>query len=589
MRAYRSLFISLRTKFLVLFCLMITIPFLISGFITYQKYKANMERDAEAYSAQVTEQVSISLDRFVKEMERTTTSLYFDDLVLQILHSHKGPFRKDNYLKVDEIGKMNQLMASAVMDHSEIEGIFVFALDGSLFSNLQETVNQSWNASQNLWMIRAKANDGGLTIIPPQNESYYKTESPKVMSLTRLIKDPITTEDLGYVKVDLTSKEFEQILSTVKVTKSSKLYVFNDSSQQMYPFIEEPGEHEQQEVAADSSKFMISEQTTKYGGLRVVSMIPKSDVQTEARQLISFTIWISVGAIVAAYFAAIMTSNRMVKPILHLQKKMRRVQNGDFHERADSGGPNDEIGLLTEGFNIMVSQLEHMIKDMYELRLREKESELSALQSQINPHFLYNTLESIRMVAQKDHKDELSQVITSLAKMLRYTVNKQMRLVFLQEELAFVESYLDIQSFRLEKMLEHEIHVDFSQEMALVPKLLLQPLVENAIEHGLGCEPLRILIATKESEGDLYIYITDNGTGMNQAQRQMVEDRMNESSGMQTAPSRENGSRSKGFALRNIQQRLKILYGDAYGLTIEQSGPEGTTFCICIPFQWEDA
>ncbi|MBD0378776.1 cache domain-containing sensor histidine kinase [Paenibacillus sedimenti] len=586
MRAIRRLFVSLRTKFIILFCVMITLPFIISGLLAYQKYSANSERNAEAYSEQIVEQVTINLERYIKEMDRITIALYYNPDVLQILKNHRGPLQNESYLKVDEISKMNQLISTGIIEQTEMEGLFIFALDGSLFSNLQETIRLSWKPESNSWMQQAKWKDGGLTIVPPMEGSYYLEAPKEVLSLARLIKDPVTNQDLGYVKADLTNAGFQKIVSSVKVTKNSQLYVFNEDFKRVYPFSDSRGDSYQDIVNKSTRDVLVSSRATAYGVLQIVGLIPREDVLSEAKQMTTYTLWISLCSLLMAYVAAVFTSSRMVKPIGHLQKKMRRVQNGEFHERAEVYS-NDEIGLLTEGFNTMVSQLESMIKDMYELRLREKESELNALQSQINPHFLYNTLESISMAAHKQSNTELSDVITSLGKLLRYTVNKQERLVYLKDELAFVESYLNIQTFRLEDKLDSELRVDFLHEYALVPKLILQPLVENAIEHGPGSRPLKVTIYTRAEDNDLFIYVQDNGVGIPAERMKLIETRLAQQH--ELTQESASGQRSKGFALRNIHQRLRLLYGESYGLSIQSSaGSEGTTIVLRLPFQWEE-
>lgn len=584
--AINRLFVSLRTKFIVLFCLMITLPFILTGFLAYQKYSANSEREAEAYSDQIAEQVSINLERYIKEIDRITIALYYNPNMLQILHKHKGAFKQENYLTVDEISKMNQLISTRVIEQTEMEGLFIFALDGSLFSNLQETIRMNWKPELNEWVQQAKLKDGGLTILPPMEGSYYMDGPKQVLSLARLIKDPMTNTDLGYVKADLTRSGFQKIVSSVKVTENSRLYVFNENNKRIYPFSGDLGDSYQEVVDRSTPNTLISSRTTGYGGLRIVSIIPREDVLQGAKQMTSYMLWISLCSLLMAYVAAVFTSNMMVKPILELQKKMRRVQNGDFHERANVYS-NDEIGLLTEGFNKMVSQLETVIKDMYELRLREKESELNALQSQINPHFLYNTLESISMAAHRQSNDELSSVITSLGRLLRYTVNKQMSFVYLKDELMFVESYLNIQTFRLEDLLDVDMQVDFSHEYALVPKLILQPLVENAIEHGMSGRPLKITILTQSEGQDLFIYVCDNGAGIPADRLALIEKRMKQKH--ETNTDSHSGKKSKGFALRNVHQRLQLLYGESYGLSIQSVQRfEGAAVCIKLPFQWEE-
>lgn len=584
MSTNKSKFISIRTKFLILFCILITLPFMFSGFLTYQKYSSNVERDAQTYSEQIAEQVAINLEQYVKEMDRITLALYYDTDVMQILNHRKEAQQNRNYLTVSEKKEMNQLISSVIIDRTELEGVFIFALDGSLFSNLQETIRANWEPEGNAWMAQTKLKNGGLAIIPPSEGNYYVGKPREVLSLARLIKDPVTTADIGYMKIDLTSKGFEKIISSVRVTPNSKLYVFNDDLQQLYPFTEPANDLYPKIVDAKSDEHIVSEHDADYGDLRIVSVVPREDVLSEARELTKFTLWISVAALIMAYLAAVLTSNIFVKPINHLLKKMRRVQTGDFQGRAEVYS-RDEVGLLTEGFNHMVSRLDIMIKDMYELKLREKDSELSALQSQINPHFLYNTLESISMFAHKEKNEELSHVITSLGKLLRYTVNNKERFMSLRDELAFVENYLNIQSFRLEDRLSTEILSDFSHELAIVPKLILQPLVENAIEHGLGQAPLKITIMTKVIDQDLFIFVMDNGKGIEPSRQVEIEQKIyaTEKALQELQPEKA----TKGFALRNIHQRLHILYGDSYGLKIE-TRTQGVSIYIRIPFRWEE-
>ncbi|WP_217592270.1 sensor histidine kinase [Cohnella sp. GbtcB17] len=580
-----SRFVSLRTKFLILFALMITLPFLLSGVLTYQRYSRNVERDAKAYSEQISEQVAINLERYVQDMDRITLSIYYDSGVMAVLNHHKGPAGAGSgYLTVGEVSSINELISSQIIERTELEGVFIFALDGSLFSNLLETVQRSWDLSSNDWMAQAKQKDGGLAILPPEDETYYRDAPRQVLSLARLIKDPITNKDRGYVKIDLTSDGFEKILSSVKVTDNSKLFVFNDDLRQLYPFDEAGGASYRSIADAPSDRWLISKRTTNYGGLTIVSAVPRADVLADARQLTSFTLWISAAALILAYLLAVLTSNSFVKPIKQLLGRMRRVQNGDFEGRAKVYS-RDEVGLLTEGFNTMVSQLNIMIKDIYELRLREKDAALSALLSQMNPHFLYNTLESISMAAHREKHDSLSEVIASLGKLLRYTVNNKERSVYLKDELAFVESYLNIQAFRLEDKLRFDIVVDFAHEPAIVPKLILQPLVENAIEHGLGEAPISVTIVSSVSGQDLLLCVKDDGRGIDPARLRGIERSVYEPESPATA--RLADKRTKGFALRNIHQRLRLLYGEPYGLKIDAS-QAGVTVQVRMPFQWEE-
>ena len=198
---------------------------------------------------------------------------------------------------------------------------------------------------------------------------------------------------------------------------------------------------------------------------------------------------------------------------------------GTFNIRADIQ-THDEIGQLTERFNTMVEEINKLVKEVYEVRLQEREAELIALQSQINPHFLYNTLETINMMALDKKDTKLSDIVTSLGRLLRYTVDKQEKPVSLKDEMVFVESYIQIQSFRMGDKLNMEMYIDPSFESCQVPKLILQPFIENVIEHAVDTNPVTVKLRVSVQEDDLILTIQDNGLGMDDKTISFLEEHM---------------------------------------------------------------
>ncbi len=576
----RTLFIPLRIKFVVPLFLLITIPFLISGIITYDKYSANEDRRAEAYARQIIEQVKINLDNYVKDMERITTSPYYDDNVLATLRQHRLPGQPSNYMTNDEMNKMNSLLYALAMERPEVQGAFLFANDGGLFSNLNEAASNRWELRDNPWMNLV--NRGGkLTILPPHEVTYYGAPV-QVVSMVRLIREPSSLEALGIIKVDITREGFEHILREVSFSPNSKLFILDKNDELIYSDTNQPL----------LSSLMDEEQAhidvvvqSPLSGLQVAGLIPKSDLRGDVNELTRFTLLISLCSLIIAYLVAVLLSNHLVKPILYLHKKMRNVQRGDFQERVTLKS-NDEVGVLNDAFNNMVGEIDRLVKEVYEVKLREREAELTALQSQINPHFIYNTLESMNMMAVKIGSPELSDLIISLGKLIRYTVDKRETVVYLRDEVNFVEAYLQIQSFRLGDRLRVEIDIDPSHEYALLPKLILQPLFENVIEHAIGQAAVTVKLSTRIVEDDLIILVENSGVGMTPERIELVERRMYASE-EELQDNRPN-ARKKGVALRNVHQRIRLQYGEPYGLTIDRSFPAGTRFVLKLPFRWEE-
>lgn len=583
---YKRRFVSLRSKFITLFVLFITIPFLISGIITYQKYSANVEANARSYTAQIMDQIVVNLDRYVKEMERLTLTPLYDEEVLNILRNHSGLYQRPQYLTTDETNKMNLFISSLRFDRSEIHSILIFANDGSLFSSFETTVGTHWTKESTPWMDRVRERDGRLTIVPPHEATYYKEPLHQVVSLARVIREPYTHLAIGVVKVDLTSKSFDTILSSVSFSDNSELHILDQDGNVLYSKSQsqEPLNHAQ--VVRNDRDYLYAEVESDYTGIKATGIVPLTDLRKEARELTSFTLIISLIALALAYLMAVVSSNRLVRPIQHLQSKMKLVQMGAFQERAVVT-TNDEIGQLTYGFNQMIEHIDYLVKEVYERTLREREAELSALQGQINPHFLYNTLETMNMLAVEKDNHELSGMITSLGKLLHYTVDKKEKPVHLKDEILFVESYLKIQSFRLGDKLCADIRVDPSFEICLVPKLILQPLIENVIEHGLKSrERVNLELKVRAEEDNLIISIQDDGVGMTLEQIEQLEELMNRPRHFDMpaeSDAREFGKVKKGYALRNVHQRLRLLYGEDYGLYIDRSVNQGSRFWIKLP------
>ncbi|HZG78969.1 MAG TPA: sensor histidine kinase [Paenibacillus sp.] len=573
-------FLPLRSKVIVLFCLFTTIPFLAVGTTAYVKYSAGVERNTAELTYQVVDQIRLNLDRYVKEMERLTLMPFYDDDVMRILKAHSGPHLKETYLTTDESLKMNLFISSLAFDRSEIESILFFANDGSIFSNSDQSVSRFWASDAASWMAEVKAKDGALTLIPPHEAAYYNPSRKRVSSIARVIREPYTNETLGIVKVDLTKQGFEKMVSSVRLGQGSTLSITDSEGQLFYSSSSE------EFGLIDTDDYLSSSASSAYTGLKVTALIPREDLRKDARELSRFTLIVSLVCLVLAYVVAVLSTDRLVRPIAHLQSKMRQVQRGLFKERA-LVTTNDEIGQLTEGFNTMVDEIDRLVKEVYETRLREREAELSALQSQIHPHFLYNTLETMNMLALQGQQRKLSSIITNLGKLLRYTVDKRENQVLLRDEVRCVEAYLHIQESRLDGRLRTDVQIDPSFEGCRVPKLILQPLVENVIEHALGSADLRMSLTARAENDDLLLVVKDDGVGMSAERLEWLKRQLAEDAHDRGEPG-GFGTVKKGFALRNVHQRIRLLYGEPYGLETESSENQGAAFTVRLPIHWGD-
>jgi two-component system sensor histidine kinase YesM len=302
----------------------------------------------------------------------------------------------------------------------------------------------------------------------------------------------------------------------------------------------------------------------------VSSSTPVSAV-VRRTQTVQRTILLLVAGVFALYaLTATAFLRRLVSPVQQLCDLMNDAESGRFREY-DGSIPNDEIGLLVSSFNRMSSRLENLINRQYASQLKLRETELTALQNQINPHFLYNTLDVLYWVSRLEHADRSSELVKALSELFRYTLDERDRKTTVEREVNHLSNYLVIQQARHEGAVTFQVDVEPQTLDMATMKLILQPLVENAIVHGIdrnggtGIVGVRIFIA-----GETLVYsIYDDGPGMS-------EDAIVEAFS-------ERPSTSGGIGLRNVHDRIRLLYGDEFGVTVEAGVPRGTVVLVRQP------
>ncbi|WNR42876.1 sensor histidine kinase [Paenibacillus roseipurpureus] len=515
----------------------------------------------------------------------------YDQQVMDLLNKYNSDYTIPNFPSTSEQSRINLYLSSFSFDRPEVRGVFLFANNGILFSNLSvESVLPYWERQRNeVWMKSVVEADGKAILIAPHVGNYYRNRSDQVFSIARLIKEPYSQRSIGMIKIDLSPQVFERILSSVSLTTNSKLIVVNNEDEQFYPITSPSNNHvlsENKEVALQGADYIRQEQVSHLTGLKFIGLLSLNDLQEEANIVVRFILYTLGISILLSMILSFVFSKRLTTAIKHLHAKMKRVQNGDFEGKAEFI-TNDEIGYLARGFNSMVTEINRLVNEVFETKVREREAELTALQSQINPHFLYNTLELISMMAIENKQYDISDVAASLGKQLRYTVDKQQRPVKLREEFHFVEAFLRIHEVRRGERLQVCVQADEAVLEVLVPKLIIQPLVENALEHGLQDGGGRIEVKAALIGEVVNIWVTDNGVGMTSEKLdQMMKSLHNDTNtGQGDLEGEKFGQIRKGFALRNVHQRLRLLYGKAYGLDIVSKDARGSTFRLTLPYE----
>ena len=308
-------------------------------------------------------------------------------------------------------------------------------------------------------------------------------------------------------------------------------------------------------------------------GWKTFSIVSLNDFFPQASELQRAVFTMVAVAVLLAAVVILLISYTFTRPIGKLMTAMKEIEKGDFKIQVVNKS-RDEIGRLTESFNFMVSKIDHLVKEVYQEKIAQKNAELEALQAQINPHFLYNTLDSINWMLMDIGADDISDVVVSLGDILKYSIHGKDVLVPLNEEVQYIESYLCIQKNRLEDRLCTSMEIQKEARACMVPKLILQPMVENAILHGI--EPMkdggRVRITAGLEQQNLLITIEDNGPGM--APEELEQCR--------AAVYSESGA-TDSIGMRNVHRRLRLHFGEEYGLAIESRHQEGTIVTLRMP------
>ncbi|RJG24928.1 sensor histidine kinase [Paenibacillus thiaminolyticus] len=419
----------------------------------------------------------------------------------------------------------------------------------------------------------------------PPFEPEQTTDPLSLLSVTNRISNPETLATAGDITIDFNAAGISRQIGeqmpgeqwlvldsnrhTVYHTERSPLPV----AEQYYSELLSMPRNKSEQVNLNGQKSYVMVSETNKLGLVVVNAIPEkaiTDRLSGIRNTIGIiTLLCIITVLVATYFSVLHLSRRTQTVI----KGMKKVREGYLNTKLPVDR-EDELGLIALSFNQMCEDLQQYINKVYKSELKQKNAELVALQSQIKPHFLYNTLEVIRMRAISQGANDVGDMIYNLASMFRHMV-KDKTTITLNEEIENCRRYLELTRIRYRDKLQYSIYMDERLGGYNIMKLSVQPIIENYLVHGLGLDRTdnHIIIEVESGEKDLVIRIADNGKGIESERLQQIQKELKQST------IQEHGS----LGLKNVHDRLRILYGDEYGIKVESVLGSGTTVTIRVP------
>lgn len=540
----------------------------------FNRFSRAAEENAYLSLEQIIEQVNSNLELYVGGMQDIF------DLVEQKINANSD-------LTTDKV--LGSQLTTVLNTRQDLVSMALFTADGKLVQNVPAIpMRQNTKLQEQLWFETAMKNPGTLQFTPPHIQNLFKWQYRWVVSMSKTIqyRDQSVMKQ-GVLAIDINFRTIDELSQRVSLGKKGYVYIIDSVGNIVY--------HPQQQLIyaglkyenlepvlnyaygryfdeSDGEKRIITIQTVKPAGWKIVGVAYADEFLTTRRDVGTFLAWFLPVVIMIILAINIYVSARISQPIRRLERSVKMVEQGDFGTNVYVSGAY-EVEQLSKRFNLMLRRIRELMDQIIQEQEAKRKSELDVLQSQINPHFLYNTLNSVTRLAELGKNEEVVTTITSLSRFFRISLSKGNHIITVQDELEHVRNYLIIQTIRFKHKFRYEIQADPEALECLTLKLILQPLVENAIHHGIekSAEAGFIGIEARLEGENLIFRIQDNGIGM-------TNDRLEKL--MQGAIRSESGS---GVGVKNVQERITLYYGAGYGLHFDSEPEEGTTVTITIP------
>lgn len=572
-------------KFVLTYCILLIIPILIISSYAYAKL-ANIITDNFLNSASESFEQSLDYMNYtVYKIFDTSNTIVVNNTVTDIL-THDA----EEYPLTEQIYDFSNLQSylCSFENNLDIKRINLYINDGLIYSSENVSFFKA-SSLKNTKVEDCILRTNARFIWGPM---WYLNESTvnDTLFLLKSIKNPDDlSEDIGFLRIDFRKSIIQDIIDKINPLDDVFSFVINsdnkiiassrdlkdlyDNSSIDLELIKSAAQFSNQLTTFDDGKFYLQSAAIDKTDWYMVNVLPKSSILSTIKTQRNYLFIIVILNIIMAIILAAYLVKVINKRLFQVIDGMRQVPNGHLNNYIENDS-SDEVGELIDNYNYMISKMSVLIDEQYKLGKEVKNAELKALQSQINPHFLYNTLDMINWMAHKNMNKEISIAVKNLAKFYKLSLNKGKDIVTIKDEVEHSKLYVNLQNMRYDNRITLITKLDESLMNCSIPKITFQPIIENSINHGIlgrGMENGSILISGYISQGNLIIQISDDGIGIEKEVLPLILKDNN----LQT--------KGSGYGLKNINQRIKLLYGESYGLSFTSNYGFGTTVEITLP------
>lgn len=544
---------------------------LIASLTMYTKFTDVLKNNISKNSQQTITQAANALNFYVDDL--ITVS---DAIVSDFYNNASGNFTE-----------IQQTLENTRAIKKDIASVGIYDTEGNILAltpNRKKDIKPTVDIANQRWFQTAVTSPKVYTFHPPRVQDLFQRQYPWIVTLSREIS--YMQDGMNHrlvLSIDMNFNIIEKHCSNISIGKRGYMYIVDDQNniifhpqqQMIYAGIKSEdldfleGKEDGQYVLPSGDK-VLGIKSLNNTDWRLVGVSYLEEQYTTRNEIVTFLIALLLVDMLVIILVSVTISRSVSNPITGLVRAMEEVRQGNFSIRCPEGGLY-EVDSLSQSFNTMVDQVNSLMEQIKTEEQQLRKSELKALQAQINPHFLYNTLDSILWMCEQNDGKRASQMVEALATLFRISISRGKELITIREELMHAESYLIIQKMRYKDQFEYEFQIDESLTSCQTLKIILQPMIENAIYHGIDrmVDKGLIEIIVRGDGNDILMEVRDNGLGMPE---EVVKGILNQKS--------EN---VYGIGVKNVNDRIEIYFGKGYGLHIESELDEGTTVTIRIP------
>lgn len=577
--------IELGYKLLILFLVVFILPLILFGVISYQNMKNTLQSNAIDYNNDKIMQVNESIDAFFSHLDSTINSLEADyNFINQIVKQESDFESTIDYINRDE--SINNTISNILIENKDLESVYVYVDKAdSFYLNFHSSIDTDYSPKEEGWYKKLASGEIGKLLLPKTKDK-QSSDSTTIIPYVGIIEPSVKVDSelpKMIIQMNITPDFASGFLANL-TNDSTEMYILDahnsiiantaNASIEDFEFVRQELDSENGvnlDVDYEDKHLLVSHISNKNSSLTVVAISNNSTVMDASEDYKMILILFTIAMFTLFIIVSVVISIGVSKPLKNLESIIYDVEMGNL-ETIKQEAIKGSSWLMAAHFNHYILTINELLKQINDHIAKQYDQEMKILQSQINPHFIYNTLNTIKWLARLEENERTEEGITSLIQLLKSTIKFGHNFVSIKEEIQQINDYIKIQRLRYDDSFSVEIDVDESIKKYKTLKFMLQPILENAIFHGIDHERKdgKITIEIKKTDNDILYSIKDNGCGMNKKKVKRI------------VGSSSNNAFT-GIGIQNVSERIKKYFGEDYGIDIVSKEGQGTTVSAKIP------